>query len=121
MFTRKADPTAEGHTVKRLHLLFVPLLWLVCSTALAQHTGNWPNPPQSADKPMAAQNASPQTAKSHPPSPMLERDAKELLELSESLQPDIQSVNRGILPKDTIAKLKRIEKISKQLRSELGQ
>ena len=51
----------------------------------------------------------------------LQRKAKELLELSQSLQPDMESVNRGILPKDTIEKLKRIEKLSKRLRGELGQ
>jgi len=51
----------------------------------------------------------------------LQREAKELLELSQSLQPDMESVNRGILPKDTIEKLKRIEKLSKRLRGELGQ
>jgi len=50
----------------------------------------------------------------------IQHEAKELLELSQSLQPDIQYVNRGMLPKDTVAKLKRIEKISKHLRGELG-
>jgi len=43
-----------------------------------------------------------------------------LFELSQSLQFDVQSINRGMLPQDTIAKLKRIEKTSKQLRHELG-
>jgi len=51
----------------------------------------------------------------------LQREARELLELSQSLQPDMESVNHGILPKDTIEKLKRIEKLSKRLRGELGQ
>src|SRR2546428_764383 len=51
----------------------------------------------------------------------LQREAKELLELSQSPQPDMESVNHGILPKDTIEKLKRIEKPSKRLRGELGQ
>src|SRR2546428_91899 len=50
----------------------------------------------------------------------MQREAKELLELSQSLQPDMESVNHGILPKDTIEKLKRIEKLSKRLRGELG-
>jgi hypothetical protein len=51
----------------------------------------------------------------------LQREAKELLDLSESLQTDLQRVRQGLLPKDTIEKLKRIEKLSKQLRGELGQ
>ena len=32
----------------------------------------------------------------------------------------MESVNHGILPKDAIEKLKRIEKLSKHLRGELG-
>ena len=41
------------------------------------------------------------------------------MELTQSLQPDIESVNHRLLPKDTIEKLKRIEKVSKHLRGEL--
>ena len=49
----------------------------------------------------------------------LQREARELLELSQSLQPDIESVNRGVLHKDTLDKLKRIQKVAKHLRGEL--
>ena len=51
----------------------------------------------------------------------LQREAKELLELSQSLQPDMQHVKQGLLPKDTVRKLKRIENLSKHLRGELHQ
>jgi hypothetical protein len=34
---------------------------------------------------------------------------------------DIKAVNQGVLPKDFLKKLKRIEKLSKHLRSELAQ
>jgi hypothetical protein len=50
----------------------------------------------------------------------LQREAKELLDLSQSLQSDIESVNRGMLPKDTIDKLKRIQKLAKHLRGEIA-
>jgi hypothetical protein len=50
----------------------------------------------------------------------LQREAKELLELSQSLQADIESVSHGILPKDTIEKLKRIQKVAKHLRGEIA-
>ncbi|HXM23960.1 MAG TPA: hypothetical protein VN948_22075 [Terriglobales bacterium] len=50
----------------------------------------------------------------------LQREGRELLELSQSLQLDIDSVNHGVLPKDTIGKLKRIEKLSKHLRGEIA-
>jgi copper oxidase (laccase) domain-containing protein len=50
----------------------------------------------------------------------LQREAQELSELSQSILLDIQRVNQGLLPKDTIEKLKRIEKLSKHLRSGLN-
>jgi len=50
----------------------------------------------------------------------LQREAKELLELSQSVQPDIESLKRGLLSKDLTDRLKRIEKISKRLRSEIA-
>jgi hypothetical protein len=49
----------------------------------------------------------------------LPREARELLDLSQSLQLDIESVNRGLHPKDTIEKLKRIQKLAKHLRGEI--
>jgi hypothetical protein len=51
----------------------------------------------------------------------LQGEAKELLELSQSLQPDMQHLKQGLLPKDTLEKLKRIENLSKHLRGELHQ
>jgi hypothetical protein len=51
---------------------------------------------------------------------LLQREAQELLELSQSLQIDIESLNHGLRPKDTIEKLKRIQKLAKHLRSEIG-
>jgi hypothetical protein len=50
----------------------------------------------------------------------LHQEAQELLELSQSLQNDIDSMNRGLRPKDTIEKLKRIQKLAKHLRGEIG-
>ena len=50
----------------------------------------------------------------------LQREARELLELSQSLQGDIDSVNHGLHPKDTIGKLKRIQKLAKHLRGEIA-
>jgi hypothetical protein len=46
-------------------------------------------------------------------------DAQELAELSASIPADVKLVNRGLLPKDLVEKLKRVEKLSKHLRSEL--
>jgi hypothetical protein len=49
----------------------------------------------------------------------LRREAGQVLELSKSIQSDFESVSRGLLPKDTIEKLKKIEKLSKHLRSQI--
>lgn len=49
----------------------------------------------------------------------LQREAHQLLDLSQSLQADIESVNQGLHPKDTIEKLKRIQKLAKHLRGEI--
>jgi len=49
----------------------------------------------------------------------LRRDAKEVADLAGSLPPDIDQVSRGMLPKGTLEKLKRIEKLSKHIRQEL--
>jgi hypothetical protein len=50
----------------------------------------------------------------------LQGEARQILELSQSIQSDFESVNRGLLPKDIIEKLKRIEKLSKHLRRQIA-
>jgi hypothetical protein len=50
----------------------------------------------------------------------LQRDAKELAEVSASIPGDVDRVNHGLLPKDVLEKLKRVEKLSKQLRNDLS-
>jgi hypothetical protein len=50
----------------------------------------------------------------------LQREAKQILELSKSIPSDVEYINHGLLPRDTIEKLKRIERLSKQLRSQIG-
>jgi hypothetical protein len=51
----------------------------------------------------------------------LVHDANELSSLAQSIPPDVKSVTRGTLPKDLLERLKKIEKLSRHLRSELGQ
>ncbi len=93
---------------------------LLCALVNPQARNNWPHPPQSASQvpAVAKPKASPLYAGAD--TLELQRKAKELLELSQSLQPDMESLNHGILPKDTIEKLKRIEKLSKRLRTGLA-
>jgi hypothetical protein len=106
--------------MKPLSLLIAILL--VSLTALAQKTIE-PGVRQ-ADK------AEAQFEKNVPPPPgqarqvdatNLKRDADQLANLAQSIPADIDNVQKGILPKDLIEKLKRIEKLSRHLRSELSQ
>jgi hypothetical protein len=78
---------------------------------------DWPRNP-SLEQPAEAVNLSKIPAQDKT---QLQHDAKELADLSASLPGDIEQVNRGVLPKDVVGKLKRIEKISRRLRGELTQ
>ena len=103
-------------------LLLLSLTVLVPANA-QQKQPSWSPPPRPAESAFGGSHF-PTPAKEPPAAKVdtlqLQRDARQLLELSQSLQPDIDSVNRGLLPKDTLEKLKRIEKLSKRLRSELA-
>jgi len=52
--------------------------------------------------------------------PDLRPDADRLAKLAQSIPADIESIHKGMLPKDVIQKLKQIEKLSKSLRSKLA-
>jgi hypothetical protein len=49
----------------------------------------------------------------------LQHQAQELADLSSSIPADIHRVNSGVLSKELLDKLRRVEKLSKQLRGEL--
>jgi hypothetical protein len=50
----------------------------------------------------------------------LRQEADDLARSAQAIPTDMASVRQGTLPKDIIEKLKRIEKLSKRLRSELN-
>jgi hypothetical protein len=49
----------------------------------------------------------------------LENQASQLADLAASMPKAVQNANQGVLDKDLIQRLKRIEKLAKQLRSQL--
>jgi hypothetical protein len=106
--------------VKSRCLLACVLLASANPVALPQRQSNWPVPPAPADRSVTAPQPKRGNGKHQLDRLAIEREASELLQLSQSLQPDIKDVTHGMLPEDTIAKLKRIEKLSKNLRKELG-
>jgi hypothetical protein len=50
----------------------------------------------------------------------LRQDAEELASLAQSVPPAVDQTTKGILPGDLDQKLKRIEKLAKQLRSRIS-
>ena len=50
----------------------------------------------------------------------MQQEADDLARTAQTIPADVISVRKGMLPKDVIEKLKRIEKLSKRLRSELN-
>lgn len=51
----------------------------------------------------------------------LRHDADELAALAQSVPPEIDQTTKGVLPKDLTEKLKRIQKLAKQLQSQISQ
>jgi hypothetical protein len=76
-----------------------------------------PGPPTTiSDEPI-------EKPKQGPPPPNyveLERKARELADLSATVPNDIEQLKKGLLSKDVPDKLKRIEKLSKQLRGTIN-
>jgi len=103
-----------------LFLLWVPVL--LCGSAQGQAFPRDapPYPPEAADKSITRDDDHPPEAKAHVDRVQIEREARELSDLAKTLPGDIDSVNRGLLPKDVTAKLKRIEKLAKHLRGQLS-
>ena len=50
----------------------------------------------------------------------VKQQANELAKLAQSIPPDVNKVAAGQLPKDLIARLKQIEKLSKELRNQIS-
>jgi hypothetical protein len=51
----------------------------------------------------------------------MKKQAEELSKLAQSISPDIDMMGKGKLPKDLITRLKRIDKLSKQLKREVSE
>jgi hypothetical protein len=49
----------------------------------------------------------------------LQKDAKELAELCAAMPSDLDGVKQGLMSKDMLEKLKRMEKLSKHVREQL--
>jgi hypothetical protein len=52
--------------------------------------------------------------------PQFQKDTKDLADLRASLPTDLDGLKRGLVGKDMLDKLKRVEKLSKRVREELS-
>jgi len=107
-------------TVAKL-LWSVPLLLLFASVeASGQHRPTYPHPPQASDT-ATVENVQPQPSqRTHLNPAHLQEEVQELSSLAQELNQDIDAINHGLLPKDTVGKLKRVEKLAKRLRKEIA-
>jgi hypothetical protein len=105
--------------VKKLTLfVFLIALALCHSPVEAQHRLHT-KPPAPAD-PTVNSDITPKPAGARIDLLEIQREATELAKTAQSIPLDVESVRKGMLPKDVLQKLKQIEKISKHLRSELN-
>jgi hypothetical protein len=94
---------------------------VVPSSAIAQGT---PIPPGIRQADRAEEQAQRDMPPPTPPHAhvdliKLRQDADDLARLAQTIPADVASVQRGILPKEMLDKLKQIEKLSKNIRSSL--
>ena len=103
------------------------LTLLAVLLALTAHAQSSPGFPPGLSQ---ANQAEAQHEKDIPPPPnprrtldlaKLRRDADELAALAQSVPSAVDQTTKGVLPKDLNDKLKRIEKLAKGLRSQIGQ
>jgi len=116
------DLLPGGLTVKKLSLL-VPVLLLVCALSDRAQDSAHPRmspPPPPLDPERSNQSAGTPTLPRHIDLAQLQKDADDLARTAQTIPVDVANVRRGVLPKDTLQKLKQIEKLSKHLRSELN-
>lgn len=67
----------------------------------------------------AQKHASPDDMRDRAANLQLQKNAKELAELCASVPDDMARVKQGLLSKDVVEKLKRVEKLSKAVREQL--
>jgi len=106
-------------------LLFGYLLLITATTGSAQDVRPAGVPPGAVQ---AGQAESKADRELPPPVPAkrsldlikLQQEADELSKLAQTIPPDVADIRKGMLPKDVAEKLKKIEKLSKQIRSQLN-
>jgi hypothetical protein len=77
--------------------------------------------PMHPEEISAQKHPSPDDMRTRVANAQLQKDAKELSELCASMSGDMDGVKQGLMSKDVLEKLKRMEKLSKRVRELLTQ
>ena len=109
-------------------LLLVLFVLLLSCLALAQSSSPPPGyaiPPGYREAERQAQELDKETAPrmnqaQGPNLAQMQSDARELATLARSIPPDIDLTAKGLLAKDLASRLKKIEKLARQLRGEIS-
>jgi len=99
-------------------LLLFSLLALFLFSAQTQEKHRYPTPPE----PLSKEDQAGQTpsATEHIDLSRVQQEADDLARMAQTIPTDLLSVRKGMFPKDTLQKLKQIQKLSKRLRTELN-
>jgi hypothetical protein len=102
-----------------LRLCFGIFLVSLCSNrSNSQGRRSYPVPPAPAVA--SDKNMQPQVNQSvHLDTLLIQREAHEMAAIAATIPADIEQMRKGLLPQDVANKLKRIEKLSHQLRAQL--
>jgi hypothetical protein len=104
-----------------IFIAFLATLTLCSQPAKAQaSTKGMPQPPPSQQTPLVPPPEPATSPGSRIDLIEVQRDAAELARTAQTIPTDVESIRKGMLPKDVLLKLKQIERLSKRLRSELN-
>jgi hypothetical protein len=95
------------------------VLILASGSSAQKRVTHYPQPPTPSMPGDIDTTPKPQSPRARMNIVEMERESKELSQLAGSIPGDVDLLKKGLLPKDVIDKLKRIEKLSKHLRSEI--
>lgn len=119
-FTGTANPSKPFSGVPLVHTMGHPSQSQFPVEFFGQLLSSHPQV-RTPDTPITVPGTWAQSSKKHPAEPAeLRSAAQELAKLAETVPAQIDQVAKGQLPKELIANLKKIEKLSKQLRGEVA-
>jgi len=105
----------EVVTMRSTVLFFLMIGILLIAVPLPSQNVN----PMHPEEIHVQKHPSPDDIRARVASLQFQKDAKELAELCASIPSDMDGVKQGLLSKDVLEKLKRVEKLSKRVREQL--